>query len=225
MKKTTMICAGFIFVLGLSAQPRQVVGKLTLFNTFPLTNVEITTKKSKTSAFTDSDGMFMIEADEKDVLIIKTKAFQAVSRRITDKDKPIDVNMIFKNTPKNREMAVSQNFITKEDLEYGLKNLQYMNNDYCNYSDVFVLIRNKFSDVDVRVGPNGTPAVFVRRGTKSMYGITHTLYYIDGVRVQDIAHVNPCEIAKIAVLKDGAAAKFGAGSSNGAVEIKTKEIQ
>ena len=48
------------------------------------------------------------------------------------------------------------------------------------------------------------------------------LYILDGMRISEISFVNPCEIAKIRVLTEGASAKYGAGSSNGALEITTK---
>jgi len=48
------------------------------------------------------------------------------------------------------------------------------------------------------------------------------LYVVDGIRVNDISSRSPCEMASIHILKDAAAARYGAGASNGVVVIETK---
>ena len=58
---------------------------------------------------------------------------------------------------------------------------------------------------------------------KSLIEDTQTLYIVDGMRVENLSLVNPCEIATIKVLKEGGAAIYGAGSRDGAVVIETKK--
>jgi len=48
---------------------------------------------------------------------------------------------------------------------------------------------------------------------------------VDGVRVNDISFVNPCEMVSIDILKDGGAALYGAQAANGVVVIETKGHQ
>lgn len=208
-----------------SAQQRTLTGRLLLFNTYPVANVELMAKKIREVTQTDAEGLFYLECADKDQVIINNRVFRPVNLRITEADEGIEINLIFKDTPKNRKIAVSQGYITEEDLLYGLMNLQYENNDYCNYSDVFSLIRGKFSDVDVRNIPGGGLGVYLRRGQKSLIEDTQTLYIVDGMRVENLSFVNPCEIATIKVLKEGAAAIYGAGSRDGAVVIETREAR
>jgi hypothetical protein len=204
------------------AQNRNVKGKLVLFKTYPVANVEVTAKKSKNTVTSGADGYFYLECAQKDQINIKNRVFQPVNLRITEADDVFEINLIFKDTPKNRKLAVSMGYISEEDLLYGLNNLQYNNNDYCTYSDVFALIRGKFSDVEVRNIPGGGQGVYLRRGQKSLIEDTQTLYIVDGMRVENLSMVNPCEIKTIKVLKEGGAAIYGAGSRDGAVVIETK---
>ena len=65
------------------------------------------------------------------------------------------------------------------------------------------------------------------RGTNSLYGSSEPLYVVDGVPVeldagQGINWLNPRDISKIEVLKDGGAAIYGSRGSNGVVIITTK---
>jgi TonB-dependent SusC/RagA subfamily outer membrane receptor len=225
MKRIVMIVGGLIFLVSLSAQNRIIQGKVTVFNQFGVPHVEVTAKKAKKTVTTDAEGNFTLACNEKDNLLFKGKVFHSITKRLDWNEDQFSINLIFKDTPRNRALATSMGYISEKDLDYALKNLQEENNDYCSYQDVFTLIRNKFSDVDVGPTSEGEPGVFIRRGQKSMFGQTHALYVVDGARVSDISFVSPCRIASIRILKDGAAAIYGAGSSNGAVVIETKKAR
>ena len=45
---------------------------------------------------------------------------------------------------------------------------------------------------------------------------------VDGLMMQDISFIIPCEISSINVLKDGGAAIYGSQAANGVVVIETK---
>ncbi|AOW21527.1 SusC/RagA family TonB-linked outer membrane protein [Urechidicola croceus] len=71
--------------------------------------------------------------------------------------------------------------------------------------------------------PGGTPRINIRGfGTSNN---TNPLYIIDGVQTDDpniLNNINPSDIDQMNVLKDGAAAIYGARASNGVVIISTK---
>ena len=196
-----------------------------MFNTYPVSNIPVFAKKAKSSATTDSNGAFTLVCLEKDVITIQGKAYLTTSRKVDLRTGFLDINIIFKDTPKNRDLVVANGNISSENLLYGLQNLQFENNDYCSYENIFSLIRSKFPVVEVKASPSGGLGVYLRRGTKSMTLDTQTLYILDGMRTSDISFINPCEIASILVLTEGASAKYGAGSSNGALVITTKKAQ
>ena len=55
-KKVIVILASFFLAHTVFAQTNGVKGKLTVFNTYPVQNVEVTAKKSKATVTTDSLG-------------------------------------------------------------------------------------------------------------------------------------------------------------------------
>lgn len=222
MKRIIFLVGSLFLMLSLSAQSLEIKGKLTLFNTYPLANITVLAKKAKTSVITQADGSFTILCKEKDIIQIQAKGFMTYSQNVNDQNDFLNINIVFKDSPKNRDLVVSRGNIKSEDLLYGLANLKTENNDYCSYENIFVLIRSKFPEVEVKDSPSGGLGVYLRRGQKSLIQDTEMLYIVDGNRNFDISYINPCEIAKILMLTEGAAAKYGAGSSNGAVEIFTK---
>ena len=71
MKQILAITALILVSFCTTAQNRVVYGKLTAFNTFPIQNVEVKSKKAKSTTTSDSMGVFAIVCLEKDVIQIK----------------------------------------------------------------------------------------------------------------------------------------------------------
>lgn len=222
MKQLMTFLGTLLFVSSSMAQSREIRGVITMFNTYPVKNLEVLTKKAKTASKTDDEGSFVLGCNEKDVVQIKAKEFLSVSGKVDYDVDHLSLNIVFKDTPKNRKSVVEKGYISEEDLEYALANLQDENNDYCSYTDIFTLLRNRFPSVEVKTNKNGQPGVYLRRGPKSLLLETQMLYIVNGIRSPDLSSITPCEIAKIEVLTEGRAAIYGAGSSNGAVVVKTK---
>ena len=202
------------------SQTRVVRGKLTTFNRYPVQNVEVMSKKAKSTVMTDSLGEFELVCNEKDIIMIKAKVFQALNKRVNAEDRYISANLIFRDTPKNREIATGMRYITPEQLTFALAHLAEENNDFCNYTDVFDVVRGKFPGVQVKSTSSGQ-GIFVR-GDKSMTGENQAIYVVNGVRVNDISFINPCEMVSMDILKDGGAALYGSQAANGVVVIETK---
>ena len=221
MRPIALIAVCLLISISSFAQTRVVKGKLTTFNQYPVQNVEVASKKAKSTVMTDSLGQFEIVCNEKDVIMIKAKVFQSMNKKVNPDDDYISANLIFRDTPKNREIATGMGYVSHEQLTFALAHMANENNDFCNYSDVFTLIKGKFPGVQVKTNSLGTDGVFVR-GDKSMYGDNEAIYVVDGVRVGDISFVNPCEMATIDILKDGGAALYGSQAANGVVVIETK---
>ena len=221
MRSIAILALCLLFAAPSFAQTRVVKGKLTTFNQYPVQNVEVASKKAKSTVMTDSLGQFEIVCNEKDVILIKAKVFQALSKKVNADDDYISANLIFKDSPKNREIATGLGYISHERLTFALAHMADENNDFCNYTDVFSLIKGRFPGVQIRNGASGTEGVFVR-GDKSIYGDNEAIYVVDGIRVADVSFVNPCDMATIDVLKDGGAALYGSQAANGVVVIETK---
>jgi TonB-dependent SusC/RagA subfamily outer membrane receptor len=221
MKTIALFAVCLLFSISSMAQTRVIKGKLTTFNKYPVQNVEVASKKAKSTVMTDSLGQFEIVANEKDVIMIKAKVFQALNKKVKEDDDYISANLIFKDSPQNREIATGMGYITHEQLTFALAHLADENNDFCNYTNVFDLVRGKFPGVQIQTSSMGGQGIFVR-GDKSIYGDNEAIYVVDGIRVNDIQFINPCEMATIDILKDGGAALYGSQAANGVVVIETK---
>ena len=151
MKKNIFIMLGVLFLSAsiLQGQTRVVYGKLTAFNQYPLQNVEVVARKAKSAVKTDSLGRFSIVAKEKDVIRIKPKAFKPVTRRINEKTDTLEVNLIFVDSKSNRKLATGYGYIDERDLTYATSHLEQENNEFCNYTNIFELIRGRFPGVTV----------------------------------------------------------------------------
>jgi len=205
---------------GLFAQSNVVFGKLTAFNQFPLQNIEVKSKKAKTAVKSDSLGRFSIVCMENDVIQVRPKAFQAVSRKVGPDTDSLEINLVFIDTKSNRQLATGYGYIDQQDLTYAMSHLDQENNEYCNYSNIFDLIKGRFPGVTVSQTAVGG-AVYIR-GTTSINLSSEALYVVDGVVTSSIEWIHPCDIRSIDVLKDGMAAIYGARGANGVVIIETK---
>ena len=221
MRAQIFIFLFLLITLPAYSQTRVVKGQITAFNQYPVQNIEVASKKGKSAVVTDSLGQFELVCSEKDVIQIKTKVFEPLTKRISVKDDYVSANLVFRDSEKNREIATSMGYIEPDQLSYALVNLTHQNNDFCNYPDIFSLLQVKFPEVQVKGGPNGADGVYIR-GQKSINLETEAVYEVDEMRVADISFINPCEVVMIEIMKGGGTAVYGTQAVNGVVIIKTK---
>ena len=203
------------------AQNRVVYGKLTAYNTFPVMNVEVTSKKAKATTMSDSLGVFSIVCSEKDVIQIKPKVFQAVNQKVTEDLKDtLNINLVFIDSKKNREIAVNSGFMTETNLNYAVQNLEEENNDYCKYSDIYMLLRATQGS-SIQVSNSGV--ITIRGGNTSFSGMDQALIVVDGQPTTNIEWIRPCIVRSIDVLKGADANIYGTRGGNGVVIITTKK--
>jgi TonB-dependent SusC/RagA subfamily outer membrane receptor len=221
MRSFALIAFCMFTVISSFAQTRVVKGKLTTFNKYPVKNITVESKKAGSTVMTDTLGQFELVCNEKDVILIKNDVFEAMNKKVSPDDQYITANLIFRNSKKNREIATGMGYISEDNLTFALAHMSYLNNDFCNYTDVYTLVTGKFSSVQIKPSEMGGKGIFVR-GQKSFYGDNEAIYVVDGARVADISYVNPCDMATIDILKDGGAALYGSQAANGVVVIETK---
>jgi TonB-dependent SusC/RagA subfamily outer membrane receptor len=84
------------------------------------------------------------------------------------------------------------------------------------------LLDGKFPGVRVSRGPGGEFVVRIR-GAGSFQGAGEPLFLLDGMAIPGSAlrSINPADVAKIQVIKDGSAAFYGSRGANGVILIST----
>ena len=200
-----------------NGQNKTIKGSVYSFKDLPLKNIQITSKKTKTTVLSDSLGNFSINYIKNDKLTFVGSGFDKVTKKVSKKE-VMKVQMVFKKGTKNEEVAVLNGHVTKDRLSNSIANYSDYNTDFSNYPDIFSMIQGKFSGVSV-VSHEGGKRVYIR-GTSSSVTDNTALYVIDGVIIQDISNIEPMDIKTIKVLKN--AAIYGSRGGNGAIVITTK---
>jgi len=217
MKSTALIAIMIILASSVHAQTRVVHGQLTTFKTFPVQNVEITSKKANATTTTDAFGQFSIVCHENDIIKVKAKAFKPVTKKVNADTESLTMNLQFIDSEENREMAVGYAYISKKDLTYGVSHLEHENVEFCSYSNIFDLIQGRLAGVTV-IGNE----IYIRGGKNSFTpGASMALYVVDQQPTSSIATIQPCQVKSINVLKDANAAIYGSRGANGVILIET----
>lgn len=219
--RSIAIVSALLFISATSfSQTRVVQGVLTAYNKYPVANIEVMTKKSKSSTLSDSLGNFSIVCMEKDMIKINPETFKTVSRKVDKHTDTLRINLVFMDSKKNRDMAIGYGYMEKEDLTFAADHMQQENNEYCNYTNIYELLKGKFPGVIVD-GTSGSYVIYIR-GTQSINSSNEVLYVVDGSTAVSINGLHPCDIRSIDVIKDGMASMYGTRGSNGVILIETK---
>ena len=217
MKSLAIIAIAILCSMTVQAQTRVVYGQLSVFDSFSLQNVEITSQKANATTMTDSQGHFSIVCEENDVIRIKTKMFKQSKVKVGPDTETLLVDVQFIDSPRNRKLAVGYGYMTEAELNYGISCLEQKNNDFCSYSSIFELVRGQLAGVSVRGND-----IYVRGGNNSFIPeATMALYVVDNLPISDIDWIQPCHVQSISVLKDSNAAIYGVRGGNGVVLIET----
>ncbi len=211
----------FIFAFSnVNGQSKVVRGKVTTLNDLRVGNIDVKAKKAKSWVKTDSVGEFFIVCHDNDILIFKGKVFK--SNRVKIKPSTTDsltVKLQFINTPKNKEIAIGYGYVTERQMTSAVSYLENNNEDFCKYTSIYELIRGRFPGVQV-IGTSGEPEVQIR-GQNSINASNCALYVVDGMVVNSLSNLSPCQVRTINVVKDGSSAIYGSRGANGVVIIET----
>lgn len=215
-----IFCGGMTLPQPGWAQLVKVTGKVTAFLEFPLKKIVVKAKKAKTAAVTDSQGYFELEVRKEDVLVIDQSEFAPYSKKISNVTEPLKINLIIRNNPQDMDRIVHNGYISKEDLEYGQRNLWERNNEYGHFTSAYDAV--KYALPEAQLVTEGGNKGFLLRGAKSISGPNLALMVVNGVVVDDISFVNPVEIKRIYKVPNAQSALYGIRGSNGVIQIETK---
>ena len=204
----------------IKAQTREISGTVVAFNTYPIKNVTVKSKKTKSEVLTDENGYFKIEVKKNDQLTIDAKTFERYLYRVKESDERLRINLIYIDNKRNSSITIENEYISREDLEYGLENLTSENNAFINFTDIFDAIKFALPTVDI-INEGGQKKVLVR-GYQSLVGSNGALTLVNGVVADDISYLNPAEVISIVQLTTAQAAIYGSRGGNGVIKITTK---
>lgn len=215
MKITALSAIILIIAITASSQTRVLHGSLIVFDTYPVENIEVYSKKAGATALSDSLGRFTIVCLKKDVIKVNPQAFKPVRKKVDAGTDSIRINLHFIDSEENRQIAVGYYHISEEELNFGVSHMENERDDFCSYTNIYDLIRGQLAGVSVH-GKN----IYVRGGTNSFSLSTTALYVVDGQTTSNLDWVQPCQVKSIDVLKDGNAAVYGSRGGNGVILIE-----
>lgn len=224
-----LLIAGILFSSPVLSQKKKkelmpVKGTVTAFTHYSVLNAEVISKKTKTTTLTDSLGRFEIMAPAGDQLTFSAAGFEKNRRKVQKQNEPFEVNLIFEDSEKNKEIAVAYGHIRKEDLTYALDHYTDLNNDLAKYTSMEQLLQNEL--IGATVSNQGGGIKVYLRGSESTGGISgfdhSALFVLDGVPTDRVDHLNPKDVKAITLLKGSEANMYGSRASHGAVLIETK---
>lgn len=207
---------------GAMSQTRVIEGYVTTLNDLTVANLRVSAQKSGSAVLTDSMGRFTLVALEKDILLFTSRDKVFDNKKVRINRRTPDTLMVpvkFMNTPENRELAVGYGYVKQNALTNAVSQMENKNNNFCHYSDIFELIKGRMPGVQV-VGGGREPEVIIR-GISSINASNAALYVVDGLVVNSISHISPCQVKSINVLKDSSASIYGSRGANGVVLIDT----
>lgn len=209
-----------------SPKPIPIGGKVTSETGEPLANASVTVKNSNKGATTNANGIFIVDANAGDVLVVSMVGY--VPFEIT-----VGSEANFNITLKQAESKVEEVVV----VGYGKQKKQSIVSSISTVkgSDIRFPARNISNNLAgqiaglVSIQRNGEPgydnADFWIRGISTFAGGTRPLVLVDGVP-RNFNDIEADEIETFSVLKDAAAtAVYGAEGANGVIIVTTKRGQ
>jgi TonB-linked SusC/RagA family outer membrane protein len=213
-----------IFMLCGYAQAQTVSGTVSDANG-PLPGAAVVVKGTDKGTTTDFDGKYTLnEVPSNAVLVISFVGY--VTQEIpVDGKTTIDVTLVEDANKLDEVVVVGYTTQTRGDLTGAVASVDVSEAIKTPVVNAAQLLEGRVTGVSVVNGgrPGDAPRVVIRGfGTVNN---TNPLYIIDGVQTDDpnvLNNINPADIEQMNVLKDAAAAIYGARASNGVVIITTK---
>jgi TonB-dependent SusC/RagA subfamily outer membrane receptor len=226
MKRLLLLWLLFAASYGLSAQTRQLKGKVTDDSNQPLTGVTVMIKGSKTGTQTDANGDFTIAAAAGKVTLVVSSTGYKEATITTDGSTPVTVKLEKGNSSLDDVVVIGYQSVRRRDVTGSVTSVSGKELKDVPLSSAAEAITGRLAGVQVTTteGRPGADILIRVRGGGSITQDNTPLYIVDGIQVDNaLSILSPQEIESIDVLKDAAStAIYGARGANGVVIITTR---
>jgi TonB-linked SusC/RagA family outer membrane protein len=213
---------GFGSQLG-AQQQKSVSGKVTDTSGQALPGVSVVIKGTTIGAISDANGNFLINnVQENAILQFSFIGMKKQEVAVADKTM-VNVKMIEETIGIDEVVAIGYGVQKKETLSGSIASIKGNELLTTKSPNLVQSLQGKISGVQIRqnssIPGGGATTINIR-------GFGTPLIVIDGVLrdgVSEFEHLDPNDIESISVLKDGAAAIYGIGASNGVLIVTTKQ--
>ncbi|MCG9971974.1 SusC/RagA family TonB-linked outer membrane protein [Christiangramia crocea] len=201
-----------------------ISGMVTDQNGVPLPGVNVFIKGTTVGTQTDFDGNYSLDASAGQTLVFSYVGYKTQEMVLGDQD-VVDVTMQEDASQLDEIVVMGYTQQTRGDVTGSVASVDISEATKAPIVNAAEALQGRVTGVTVQNdgSPGSSPIVRIRGfGTSNN---NNPLYIIDGVQTDDpsiLNSINSNDIAQMNVLKDGAAAIYGARASNGVVIITTK---
>lgn len=228
VQKKTLLQPGILETINPDASLGKQIsinGKVTSDEGEPLVGVTIQVKGSTKGTITDAEGMYSLEVEETDILVVSyigyiTEEISVNGRQlinitlVPNLDVLQEIVVVGYGTQQKKDLTGAISSVTAEDFNSGV------------VTSVSDLIVGKVAGLTItQNGSDPTRGASIQlRGPSTLGGSTAPFYVIDGIPGADLANIAPEDIESIDILKDAAStAIYGTRASNGVIIVTTKK--
>ena len=201
-----------------------VTGTVTDADGQPLPGANVLVKGTTNGTQTDFDGNYTIAAASDATLVFSYIGFASQEVAVNGQS-AVNVSMAEDASQLEEVVVLGYSTQTRGDLTGSVASVDVSEATKAPIVNAAEALQGRVSGVTViqNANPGAPPKINIRGfGTSNN---TNPLFIIDGLQTDDpfvLNSINPNDIAQMNVLKDGAAAIYGARASNGVVIITTK---
>ncbi|MFE3870629.1 SusC/RagA family TonB-linked outer membrane protein [Flavobacterium sp. ZS1P70] len=201
-----------------------IKGKVLDKNGIGIPGAMIVATDSKTSADTDFDGNFNINAKVGEMLKISMVGFDALSIPVTSTSMSITMKES-KDTELKEVVVIGYGTRKKIDNTTAISSIKAEEISKTKVLNASQAIQGKAAGVQVISSdlPGSAPSVIIR-GLGTALGGRTPLYIVDGMPTENINNINTNDITSYEILKDASSlAIYGTRAANGVIIITTKK--
>lgn len=201
-----------------------ITGTVTDADGSPLPGANVLVKGTTNGTQTDFDGNYTITADSDATLVFSYIGFASQEVAIGGQSS-INIAMAEDASQLSEVVVTGYSSQTRGDITGAVSSVNMSEAVKAPIVNAAEALEGRVTGVSIinNGTPGGAPKITIRGfGTSNNTG---PLFIIDGVQTEDASvlnSINPNDISQMNVLKDGAAAIYGARASNGVVIVTTK---
>ncbi|MFC2113371.1 SusC/RagA family TonB-linked outer membrane protein [Bacteroidota bacterium] len=211
-------------VSGNFAQPRTVTGTVTDANGEPLVGVTVIVKGTTMGAITDINGNYTLPDVPEDATLVISFIGMISQEFVVGNQQNIDAVLVEDLIGIEELVVVGYTSRKKGEITGSISTIKSADLEKTSNKDLAKSLAGKVTGLIVndRGGYPGQGDMTLLIRGKSTLGNNSPLILIDGITAGDFSNLAPQDIESISVLKDGAAAIYGARAANGVILITTK---
>ncbi|WP_343328609.1 TonB-dependent receptor [Polaribacter staleyi] len=190
----------------------------------PIPGVSVQVKGSTKGTVTDFDGNYSLSTKDANVILIFSYIGYKTQEVVVSGKTEVNVTMVADVANLDEVVVIGYTSRKKGDITGSVSTLKADKIAKSGSKDLVKSLAGKVSGLIIsdRGGtPGANDATLLIRG-KSTLGNNSPLILIDGIAAASFSNLAPQDIESLTVLKDGAAAIYGARAANGVILVTTK---